>query len=352
MNDSLRQALIEALDYLQALQREGVRPDEARARLQSFRGQHRDLAIELLHEIQHYDNTVHYDLLLRRAGEGTASLSYCPERTVPWPMRGVHRHDEGNLVRVNAHTLTVDQAIACLDFIWDDGRIIEGLVNTCLIHEELERDPIPFTDAELQEALNKFRAAKGLHKAKDTLRWLEEHGMSQEGLERHVRSDALVARLRDRVVADAVDQYFKQHGREFDTVRMARLEVATERQAHELAEQIRSGKLDFYAAAERCFVEAAACSATPEGNPFTVIERRHASPAIREQMFAAKPGELVGPVSVGDNSALFRILKIDPGQLDGRVREAIKTILFDGWLAERRRSARIEWCWGNASKTG
>lgn len=347
MNDSLRQALIEALDYLQALQREGVRPDEARARLQSFRGQHRDLAIELLHEIQHYDDTVHYDVLLRRAGEGTASLSYCPERAVPWPMRGVHRHDEGNLVRVNAHTLTVDQAIACLDFIWDDGRIIEGLVNTCLIHEELERDPIPFTDAELQEALNKFRAAKGLHKAKDTLRWLEEHGMSQEGLERHVRSDALVARLRDRVVDGAVDQYFKQHGRDFDTVRLARLDVATEGQAHELAEQVRAGKLDFYAAAERGFVEAA----TPKESLFTVMERRHAPPAIREQLFAAQPGELIGPVAVGGGYALYRILTNAPSQLDGRVRAAVKTILFDEWLAQRRGAARIEWCWGNASKT-
>ncbi|MBY0526122.1 MAG: TIGR04500 family putative peptide maturation system protein [Gemmataceae bacterium] len=285
MNDSLRQALIEALDYLQALQREAVRPEEARARLQSLRRHHPDLAIELLHEIQHYDNTVHYDVLLRRAGDGTASLSYCPERAVPWPMRGVHRHDEGNLVRVNAHTLTVDQAIACLDFIWDDGRIIEGLVNTCLIHEELERDPIPFSDADLQEALNKFRAAKKLYKAADTLRWLKEHGMSQESLERHVRGDALVARLRDRVVADEVEPYFKQHGSEFDTVRVACVEVATECQAHELAEQVRAGKLDFYAAAERGFVEAAAGSAIPKGNLFTAMERRHAPPARRREPF-------------------------------------------------------------------
>ena len=40
MNDSLRPAVVEALDYLLALQREGVQPDEARARLQAARGRH------------------------------------------------------------------------------------------------------------------------------------------------------------------------------------------------------------------------------------------------------------------------------------------------------------------------
>ena len=63
--------------------------------------------------------------------------------------------------------------MACLDFIWDEAPIIERLVNMCLIQEELEREPIDLTDAELQEAMNKFRSAKKLFKAEDTLRWLE-----------------------------------------------------------------------------------------------------------------------------------------------------------------------------------
>jgi hypothetical protein len=46
------------------------------------------------------------------------------------------------------------------------------------------------------------------------------------------------------------------------------------------------------------------------------------------------------------------LLAIVPAELDGRTRAASKTILFEDWLAERRRAARIEWCWGSASKTG
>src|SRR6476660_3203145 len=120
MNESLRLAVSEMLDYLLALQHEGIRPREARARLQSVRGHHPELGIDLLAEEQAFDQSVHYDALLRRAGEGTVSISYCPERAIPWPLRGVHRWSDRDLVRVNANVLPVDTAMACLDFIWDE----------------------------------------------------------------------------------------------------------------------------------------------------------------------------------------------------------------------------------------
>ena len=72
---------------------------------------------------------MHYDALLHRDGEGTVSLSYCPERTLPWPLRGVQRWSEMNLVRVNATDPEVDQAVALLDFIWDDAPMLKRLVD-------------------------------------------------------------------------------------------------------------------------------------------------------------------------------------------------------------------------------
>ena len=76
MNDSLRQAVSDVLDYLLALQHEGVRPREARARLQAVRGRHPDLAIDLLAEEQAFDQSVHYDVLAptRRRGDRFAEL--------------------------------------------------------------------------------------------------------------------------------------------------------------------------------------------------------------------------------------------------------------------------------------
>src|SRR5262249_11770896 len=132
----------------------------------------------------------------------------------------------------------------------------------------------------------------------------------------------------------------------------ARLEVASEGRARELADDIRAGRLDFHAAAERCFCEAPARGAPPKAPLLAAIERRRAAPALREPLFAAAPGQLVGPVPVKGGYALLRVLAIVSAELDGRTRGAVKNVLFDEWLAERRRAARIEWFWGNASKTG
>ena len=351
MNDSMRQAFCDVLDYLLALQHDDVRPPEARARLRALREHHPDLGIDLLAEEEAFDQSVHYDVLLRRADEGTVSLSYCPERAVPWPLRGVHRLSEGDLVRVNANVLQVDQALACIDFIWDQAPVIEQLVNLCLIREELEREPIDLTDAELQQAMDQFRSAKKLFKAEDTLRWLERHGMSHEKLERYVAEIAIVPKLRDRLAAGRVEEYFRQQPGHFDTVRVARLEVADESEARDLAEQIRAGAQDFFSVAGRLFFEAAERGAPPKTSTFAMIERRKAEPVLRDPLFAAAPGQLVGPVPVESGHILVHVLEMVPARLDDRMRAVIKDILFKDWLAERRQAARIEWCWGNASKT-
>src|SRR5438094_5255133 len=139
--------------------------------------------------------------------EGTVSLSFCPDRAIPWPLRGVQRWREQDLLRVNATVLRVDQAIACLDFIWDEARIINRLINVCLIQEALAKDPVTLSDAELQCALDGFRRAHKLYTAEDTYRWLERHGMTHEKIERYVADEATVATLRDRVTAGRVEDY-------------------------------------------------------------------------------------------------------------------------------------------------
>jgi putative peptide maturation system protein len=350
MNDSLQKAVFDVLDYLLSLQQEGVRPQEARTRLPALRGRHPNLQIDLLAEEEAFDHSVHYDALLRCVGEGTVSLSYCPERAVPWPLRGVHRWNEGDLVRVNENILQVHAAIACLDFIWDEVQTIDRLVNLCLIHEELERQPIDLTDAELQESMDKFRAAKKLFTAEETLRWLERHGMTHETLERYVAETAIVPKLRDRIATGQVEAYFSQHQSDFDTAWVARLEVADESQAHELAEQICTGAQDFCAAAERLFFEAAERGA-PSPAMFATIDRRQAEPALRDPLFAATLGQWIGPVPVETGYVLMRVLAVVPAQLNDRTRAVIKDILFQVWLNKRRQASRIEWCWGNASKT-
>lgn len=351
MKNTLERTLVDTLEYLMSLVREGIQPEEARARLRLLQKQHSDTEMDLLWEEEVYDQSIHYDTLLHLGGEGTVSLSFCPDRALPWPLRGVHRWSEKDLVRVNNTVLTMEQAIACLDFIWDELPIVNRLVDMCLIREVLEKDPIELSDAELQLAMNSFRRKHKLYKAEDTYQWLERHGMTHEKLEDLVANEAVVAKLRDRVTVDRAADYFVAHRIDFDTAFITQIQFSDEESAHQAWEQIRSGEVDFYEAAQHRFLEAAERREHPSGDVFAVIQRGQAKLELAMAVFAAEPGEVLEPVRTEKGYAIVRVLSFASARLDEQTLSAIKKILFEEWLAERRQAAKIEWYWGNAGRT-
>ena len=343
---SLQRGLADTLLYLMSLSRDEVRPEAAKERLRFLQKQHPDVGMDLLWQEEPYDQSLHYDVLLRLPEGGRLLLSFSPDRALPWPMRGVQRWSEMDLVRVNNTVLKVDQAMACLDFIWDEAPVISRLVNVCLIQEALDKDPIRLSDAELQAAMDGFRRAHKLLKAEDTYRWLEEHGMTHEQYERHAADEAVAAKLRDRVTAGRVEDYFERHRADFDAVRIARVEFTDEAIASQTCEQIRAGGVGFYEAAERHFVAGPA-----SGVVFAALRRGQMPPELGAAVFAAAPDDVLGPLRTEDGYAIVRVLSFEPASLDEPTRHAIKNLLFEEWLGARRREAAVEWFWGNAGRT-
>jgi putative peptide maturation system protein len=341
-------AVSETLTCLMALSREGVRPAEARTRLHLLREKYPETGVELLWEEEAYDASVHYDALLRVPGAGTVSLGFAPDHALPWPLRGAHRWSERQLLRVNQQFLNVDQAIACLDFVWDDRRVIDRLVNVCLVQEALALEPIELSDEEVQQAMDGFRRAHGLYTAEATYAWMARRGMAHDQLERYVSDEALVAKLRERVTAGHVVSYLATHRAEFDTARIARIDFADEAEARGAAEQIRAGEIDFLAAAGRRLSEA---DDRPEAAAAFAVVPRGQAPAGWDAVFAAAPGELVGPLPAGDGFAVVRVLAVTPAEEGERTRHAVEKRLFQCWLDERRTAATVEWNWGNAEAT-
>lgn len=352
INDTLQQQLGDALDYLVQLGEEATKPEEAKARLRLLPQRYPDTAIELLWEEQKYDQSVHYGLLLRSDKKpGTISLSFCPDRVLPWPLRSVHRWDEADLVRVNTTILRMDQAIACLDFIWDDA-CTDRLINTCLIQEALDREPAEISEEELQEAMDGFRRAHRLYRAEDTLRWMKQRGMTHEQFERYVTNEAMVVKLRDRVATDGhVEAYFADHHADFDLAYLAQIILPDAENANLLYQQMQSGLVDFYEAAQRHFLTKLGKKEIPHQGLFTTIRRRQVPLALRESIFAAAPDMILGPVHTDENYTIVRVLLLTPARLNDQMRREIKELLFDTWLAERWQAANIEWYWGNAGRT-
>jgi putative peptide maturation system protein len=345
MTRIISDALGEVHDYLRTLVQDDASPKEARARLRLLERRHPDTSMELVWQREAFDDSVHYDVLLRQDGAGTTSLSYCADRVQPWPLRSAQRWSDQDLFRVNNTRMPVSQAVACLDFIWDEAPVIDRLVNACLIQEELDTEPIELTDAEVQRALDGFRRAKRLYSVQDTLLWLERRGITHAELEALVTDEALVAKLRQRVTNGRVEAYFEAHRADFDAAHIARVSFASEADARAARDLIDSAELDFYALAQRQFASGVAAVT------FDVVQRRSRAAALGEPVLAAQPGDIVGPLEDGDAHILAQVITHTPAQLDPRTYAIIERLLFERWLAERRANADIEWYWWNAAHT-
>jgi putative peptide maturation system protein len=345
MVERLPEALSETLEYLLNFWREDVRPEQAMACFRLLQERHREMEMDLVWEEETYSQAVHYDALLRLPGQGTVSLGFCPDRAVPWPLRRAHHSREKDLVRVNSQTLTVERAMTHLDIMGNEARITTSLVNLCLVQEAIEKRAIELSNAELQQAMDAFRKRHGLYSAQDTYRWLEQHGITHERLEQEIAAQALPAKLRDQVAEGRVEAHFDRHRSDFDTAHLARFRVAEEARAQRLYEQIRGGAVEFFEAAQREFL---AGENGAGGDLFVAVQRRQISAEQAAVIFAASPGEVVGPLRSGEGYDIVRVLRIDRAHLDEPTRAAVKEVLFGDWLAERQQEATIEWFWGCA----
>lgn len=347
MNESSRKLCIELLETLIALAEEGALPQAARARVQALGAHHPQASIELVSDRESYENRHHYDALVAHEGRGTISLSFCPDRGLPWPLRGVQRWSEYELLRVNQMLLRVDEAIDFIDFVWREEPLMKRLIDTCLVREILEKEPIEVSDEELQAAMDEFRAARGLHEREAMLAWMQDSGLDLGRVERYLEWEVMKAKLRRKVAGQRVEDYFATARASFDIVDFAELVFDEPAEASRVADMLQRGTADFFAIAARAFVERG-----PRTSLFTRAARGELAPAAAEALFGATPGATVGPIVVDGKSRIYRVLALRPAELDPATRERIEQKLFDEWLARRRRSARIEWNWGMDPERG
>jgi putative peptide maturation system protein len=336
--------VLDALGFLRDLAEREVEPDAAMQELDGMRARHPEAKLDLLWEREPYRGTVHYDLLVSHDGRNSVWLGWCPDRGVPWVLRGVHRHSEADLVRVNGETLRVDTAMQLIDYIWKEERILAGLIDSCLIRQALVTlDVPPPSDAELQRAVDEFRRRHGLLGRDDTLAWLEQHGMSYEHLEFYVADDARVRGLRNAVVGDGVEAWFLQHREELRRVTMLLVTTSRRDDAEEIAREGLGGVDAFVRAAA---THPKATEARSERLAMVVERACDLPSSLADPVLAAAPGSVVGPILQDGQWHVAHVIEHHDAVLDDACARTIADRLFAQWLASQRAQADVQWLWG------
>lgn len=219
-----------------------------------------------------------------------------------------------------------------MGLLWD---ALKGI----LISQVAEREGITTSDEELQKALNTFRQDKGLHKKLETEDWLKQKEMTIEDLETHLERIIVADKLKEKITADKVNQYFAENRLSFDTAKLSHILVEKEGIAHEIFSQITEEESDFSALARKYSVDNDSKDA---GGYLGFVNRKAISSAMESAVFGAGDGDIVGPVKTDLGYHIIKVEKVQIGELDDNTRKAIKDDLFSNWLEEETRNAGID----------
>lgn len=178
-------------------------PADAPAGVARLRDRHPEAHLGLTVDVEPYDGSPSYHVSVQAPDGPAWSVARVAAGGLPWPLRGVVRSTERDLLRVGDRVLQVDEAIACLDHVWSDERLTERLVGSSLVQQAVDERGLTLDANQLQRAVDAFRRAKGLHTAEATEAWLDANGLALAGLVELARGSALVVQLRRAVVAEA-----------------------------------------------------------------------------------------------------------------------------------------------------
>jgi putative peptide maturation system protein len=324
----LEDALVGALRVLDDLARRHLTADDARRDLAAL-GRRHDLRLRLISDEEPFDGSVHHDVLVRGAGQPTVSLSLAAGPGLPWPLRGMSRSNEFDLVEVDGEKTTVAQAVACLDAVFDDVRLMRTVVDSALVDQEIDRLGLELTADELQAATEAYRRARCLYTAEDTAAWLTDRGLTPALFARQVEQHALVAKLRGHVAGPGVAAWLDAHA--------ADLGIVVAAWATGPVERLRAEPVAAVAAAWR------------DGGRGGLEQWRIGElPAGFAALRTAAVGDLL---EVDGGAAHALVVDRRAPDTDGEGTALAERALFADWLAGRRAAARITWYWGDRRQT-
>ncbi len=310
------------------------------AAVDALRERHPACTFDLVHDAESFDGSVHRDLIIRAPGSPTVSVSVAAADGLPWPLRGVVRAHDRDLVDVGGTRIEVAEAMAGLDLLVRDRSVMQTVIDGALIKSELQREPVAVADADLQRAVDAFRRAKRLFTREQTEEWLTDRGLTPGTLGQLVRRQAELDGFRRRVVSDAAAKaWYDEHATELDQLTLGWAEPTSDLAEHRerFAQDPLSGIL------------AAAASGRRSG----IVQQR--ADSLRS---AASPHGPLGAPAVGqvvdlwlDGPVTAVVLHRRPEPWTTATKALVAERLFADWLSERRRTARVTWFWGEQEQT-
>ncbi len=239
------------------------------------------------------------------------------------------------LVKLNDEEITADFLIKYLKVSGQFQEIMDKLLSERITVHIARGKDLAVSDEEVQEHIDQVRRIMGLHRAKDTLEYIDSLGFTVDEYGEYIRDDLLRNKMLNIVCSEEnIEEYFKLNSPKFDTVQLRHILVTSEGQARELVALLEDDPDAFEEMAQE---HSLSMDTARAGGSLGAVTRDMLSEELEAKVFNAADGDILGPFEGGEGLT-FEIFKVDEkrnAELDKKTSDAIAQILQGEWIQAR-----------------
>ncbi len=236
-----------------------------------------------------------------------------------------------SLLTVNGQAISIPQAFS---YLQASGRlqefVTEILRQHIIAYEFQTRDDLIVDPFLIEQALINFRIERQLTDPKIFQEWLERNGPVYAGFRAQTIYRLRLEKLKVLVSEPKLQEYFIERKIFLDRVVLSEIAVAD----LELAEELKS-QLEESASFEQLAREHSLAENRIVNGMIGPLSRGRMSDLLRSAIDAASPGDVVGPIEIGERYCLFRVEQFLPATLEGKQQVQLQNEIFERWLAQK-----------------
>lgn len=246
------------------------------------------------------------------------------------------------IARIGNQEMTAEDFVKWLKLNGTFDELIEDVMTDKLTAHAAKTAGITVTLTEVQEKVDRIRRGKGLHRAKDTLAYLEGIGIDLEEFENHVTEMLYKEKMLAEIGNEAaVEDYFTLHSPQFDSIEVSHIVVDSEGKARELMAVLEEDPDSF---AEMAQAHSLDEESRENGGAIGKVLRGSLQNEVEVKIFNAAPGALLGPFPSPEGLfyEIFRVNTKHRASLDPATAKEVRKLIYHEWLEARAREHRVE----------
>ena len=246
------------------------------------------------------------------------------------------------VAKIDDQEITSDDLVKLLKFNGKFDNVLEEIVVDKLTVAAAKKKGVDVSLDEIQARVDQLRRIQGLHRAKDTLEFLEGLGLSIEEFQDMIADDLYKEKMVEAVVTDKAEkEYFSLHSPKFDTVEISQIVVNSESKAKELMAALEDDSDAFADLAKEHSLDS---ETRDKGGLVGNIMRGSLRPEVESKVFNANAGDVLGPFESEDGIVyeLFKVHDKKPASLDESTSKQVRKLVFDDWLEARGQEHNVE----------